>query len=111
MAKFLRTALCNANGLAQHKNEIHLFLQHKIDILLISETHFTRKTHFKIPHYNIYYTNHPNGSAHGSTAELVNHKIRHHELPKCEDFLQSTSICVSALPFNLTVSAVYSPQA
>jgi exonuclease III len=44
MAKFLRIALWNANVLAQHKDEIQLFLQHnKIDILLISETHFTTK--------------------------------------------------------------------
>jgi hypothetical protein len=93
MAKFLRIALWNANGIAQHKNEIHLFLQHnKIDMLLISETHVTTKTHFKIPHYNIYYTNHADGSAHGVTAVLVNHTIRHHELPKYEeDFLQATS--------------------
>jgi exonuclease III len=45
MAKFLRIALWNANGLAQHKDEILLFLQHnKIDILFISETHFTTKS-------------------------------------------------------------------
>jgi hypothetical protein len=37
-------ALWNANCVAQHKGEIQLFLQHnKIDILLISETHFTTK--------------------------------------------------------------------
>jgi hypothetical protein len=40
MAKFLRIAQWNANGLAQHKDEDQLFLRHnKIDILLISETH------------------------------------------------------------------------
>jgi exonuclease III len=42
MAKFLRIAQWNANGLAQHKGEVQLFLQqNKIDILLVSETHFT----------------------------------------------------------------------
>jgi hypothetical protein len=35
MAKFLRIAQWNANGLAQHKGEVQLFLQqNKIDILL-----------------------------------------------------------------------------
>jgi hypothetical protein len=49
MAEFLRIALWNANGLAQHKYEIQLFLQqNKIDILLISGTHFTVKSYFKI---------------------------------------------------------------
>jgi exonuclease III len=105
MAKFLRIALWNANGLAQRKDEIHPFLQHnKIDILLISETHFTMKTHLKYhTKIHIYYTNHPDGSAHAGTAVLEKHKTRHHELPKFEeDFLQATSIRVSALPFDLT---------
>jgi hypothetical protein len=60
MVKFLRIALWNVNGLAQHTDEIQLFLQqNKINISLISETHFTMKSYFKTPHYNMYYTNHP----------------------------------------------------
>ena len=60
MAKFLRIAQWNANGLAQHKGEVQLFLQqNKIDILLVSKTHFITKTHFQIPQYNTYYTNQP----------------------------------------------------
>jgi exonuclease III len=109
MAKFIRIAQCNANGLAQHKEEVQLFLRHKIDILLISETHFTTKTHFQIPQYNTYYTNHPDGTAHAGTAIIVKHTLRHHELSQyAADFLQATSINVSTLPFELTVSAVYS---
>jgi len=50
----------SANGLAQHKGEVQFFLQqNKIDILLVSETHFTTKTHFQIPQYSTYYTNQP----------------------------------------------------
>jgi peptide subunit release factor 1 (eRF1) len=60
MAKFFRIAQRNANGLAQHKGEVQLFLQqNKIDILLVSETHFIMKTHFQIPQCNTYYTNQP----------------------------------------------------
>ena len=60
MAKFLRIAQWNANGLAQHEGKIQLFLQqNKIDILLVSETDFITKTHFQIPQYNTYYTNQP----------------------------------------------------
>ena len=79
MAKFLRVAQWNANGLAQHKDEVQLFLQHKIDILLVSETHFTRKTHFRIPQYNTYYTSHPDGTAqsgHSHTSETDNSALR-----------------------------------
>jgi exonuclease III len=58
MTKFLRIAQWNANGLAQYKDEVQLFLQqNKFDILLVSETQFTTKTHFQIPQNNTYYTN------------------------------------------------------
>jgi len=40
-------------------NEIKMFiLNNQIDIMLISETHFTKKYYFKIPSYLIYHT-HP----------------------------------------------------
>jgi len=77
MAKFLRIALWNANSLAQHKDEIQLFLQQsKIDIPLINETHFTTKSYFKIPHYNMYCTNHPDGTAHAGTAVIIKQSLR-----------------------------------
>ena len=44
---------------------------HQIDILLISETHFTAKTHFVLPGYDLYFTNHPDGAAHGGPAIIV----------------------------------------
>jgi len=111
MAKFLRITLWNADGLAKHKDKIQLFLQQNtIDILLISETHFTKKSYFKIPHYNIYYANHPDGTAHVGTAVIVKQTISHYELPKYkEDFLQATSFRVRTLPYELTVTAVHSP--
>jgi hypothetical protein len=40
----LRLALWNANGLTQHAEELCTFISyHKIDVMLISETHFTEK--------------------------------------------------------------------
>ena len=70
--KFLRTAQWNANSLQNHKEEIKLFLnQNFIDIILISETHFTTKNYFSIPRYKLYYTSHPDGTAYGGTAVLI----------------------------------------
>jgi hypothetical protein len=46
----------------------------------VSETHFTTKTHFQIPQYNNYFTNHPDGTAHAGTAILVKQKIQHYGL-------------------------------
>jgi hypothetical protein len=42
MLPFLLIAVWSANGLSHHKNELQMFLlTQNIDILLISETHFT----------------------------------------------------------------------
>jgi hypothetical protein len=49
--------------------------QNQIDILLVSETHFTTKTYFTIPEYKLCYTNHPDGTALGGTAILINYTI------------------------------------
>jgi len=72
----LCVALWNANELQDHKEEFKLFLtQNQIDIMIISETHFTRKSHFPIERYNICLANHPDNKAHGSTAILIKSKI------------------------------------
>jgi hypothetical protein len=36
----------------------------RIDIMLVSESHTTEHAFVKIPHYTIYYANHPDGTAH-----------------------------------------------
>jgi hypothetical protein len=80
--------------LQSHKEEIKLFLnQNLIDIFLISETHFTTKNYFSIQRYKLYYTSHPDGTAHGGTAILMKETIEHYELLKYEeDSIQATSI-------------------
>lgn len=111
MAKFLRVAQWNANGLHPHINEVKLFLKHNyIDVMLISETHCTDRTYCTIPQYNIYYTNHPDATAHAGTAIIIKQTISHYELPNYrQDYLQATSVNVTLLPFDLTISAVYCP--
>ena len=47
----------------------------------------------------MYYTKHPDGTAHAGTAVIVKQTISHYELPKYEeDFLHTTSIQVRSLP-------------
>jgi exonuclease III len=74
------------------KEEIKLFLNQNFkDVLLISETHFTTKNYFSIPRYKLYYTNHPEGTAHGGTAILIKETIEQYELLKYEeDSIQAT---------------------
>ena len=94
--KPMRLALWNANSLAQHKFELELFLkQQQIDILLISETHFTDKNYLKIHGYNFYHTQHPSGKAQGGTGIIIKSSIKHYELPSYQkDYLQATSVAV-----------------
>jgi exonuclease III len=85
MAKFLKIAIWNANGLLQHKDETKTFLDHNaIDILLVSETHFNYRSFFRIPQYNAYFTNHPDNTAHAGSGILIKDNISHYELPKFE---------------------------
>ena len=47
--KPLGIALWNANGLAQHKNELEFVLNNQdVQVMLISETHFINKNFLKV---------------------------------------------------------------
>lgn len=111
MSLFLRIALWNANGLAQHSQELQLFIFHnKLDIVLISETHFTDRSYFKLPYFKLYHSNHPDNTAHGGSAILIKESIKHYELPNFQlDYLQATSLVVEDWTGPLTLSAVYCP--
>jgi len=55
MIKPLKIATCNANGLAKHSQKIKTFtFSQNIDILLVSETYFTKKSYYCIPEYTLY---------------------------------------------------------
>jgi exonuclease III len=72
MTNFLRLTLWNANGLIQHQEELRTFISlHNIDVMLISETHFTEKSYLKFVNYTVYHTNHPAGTARGGTAIII----------------------------------------
>ena len=107
----MRIALWNANGLTQHKFELELFLkQQQIDVMLISETHFTDKNYLKIYGYNFYHTQHPSGKAHGGTGIIIKSSIKHYELPPFQkDYLQATNVAIEDCHGTIITSAVYCP--
>jgi hypothetical protein len=111
MVTHLQLALWNANGLFQHSEELKAFLtSRKIDIMLISETHFTQKSYLRILQYTVYHTNHPAGTVRGGTAIIVKNHIKHHLLPNFRrDYLQATSVTVEDPLGRLTISSVYLP--
>lgn len=82
----------NADDLTRHHLEVEAFLTaHQVDILLISETHFTQRTYFKIAGFITNDTEYPNGNVRGRTAVLISRYIMHHELAK---FMQATTIVI-----------------
>ena len=106
----MRIAQWNANGLQQHKEVVKLFLkQNLIDILLVSESHFTNKNYFSIPGYDLCYTCHLDETAHGGTAII----LKKSSLAYCvqpnyaEATIQATTVSVSGLFCDITIAAVY----
>jgi len=82
----------------------------KIDIALISETHFTTWTTLKLRGYQIYTTEHPSNRAHGGTAVIIKESIKHYELDKHpQKHLQATSVHINDSNNDLTISAIYCP--
>lgn len=113
MAQLFKIALWNANGITNHKHEVELFLTfNKIDILLISESHLTTNTSFKIPQYIIYNAAHPDTERRASAgaAIIIRNGIKHHMLDKVEEAcLQAASIVLEDWHGPITVSAAYCP--
>jgi exonuclease III len=72
MTSTLRIRAWNANGLLQHKEHLLVALiEHKIDVCLISETHFTRESYLKLTGYEVYHTVHPSNCARGGSAVII----------------------------------------
>lgn len=111
MIHSLRILTWNANGLLNHQRELEIFLQtQRIDVALISETHFTTQSFFRIPNYKTYITLRPDGKACGGTAVLVKMNIPHHETEHYQSMsIQATSIKINSVPLCMVLSAVYCP--
>lgn len=111
MHQDLNFAVWNANGLCLHAQELKIFIKtHNLDIVLVSETHFTDRSYFNIPQFSIYSTNFPDNTAHGGAAVIINNKIKHYELPEHkEEHLQAASVMVQSTRGDLAISAIYCP--
>uniref|UniRef100_A0A2S2Q5M2 RNA-directed DNA polymerase from mobile element jockey n=1 Tax=Sipha flava TaxID=143950 RepID=A0A2S2Q5M2_9HEMI len=101
----------NANGLKNHINVLETVLYNKrIDIALITETHFTKYTHINIPGYKVLKTNHPDNTAQGGVAIIIKSSIVYQPLPNfCQEYLQSCALVTKINNVPVTIAAVYSP--
>jgi exonuclease III len=84
---------------------VEVFLNtQKIDILLVSETHFTEQNYANIPNHTTYATNHPDGRAHAGSVIIIKQDIKHHEIAKYKlDHIQATNISIEDWDGNLTI--------
>ena len=107
----LRIGIWNANGLPNHSREIETFIYlHHIDIFLISETHFTKKTYFKIKGYNLISCNHPDEKAHGGSAILVKSSLKYIVLDNYrKTHLQAAGIKIKAGNSDISIYSIYFP--
>lgn len=112
MNQFLKILTWNANGLNERALELENYIQdNKIDIALISETHFTHKNYIKIKGYNAYWTIHPSGRARGGSAIIIKDYIKHHQNSNIqEDYIQATVIEIQINKArSISIAAAYCP--
>lgn len=103
--------LWNANGLKNHKNELITILYEKrIDIALITETHFAPNTKFSIPGYKLISAPHPDNTAHAGSAILIKSSLQFNTCPIInEDFLQAAIITLKTNHISISIAATYCP--
>lgn len=73
MNKYLLISLRNANGPKQHSSDLKAFIiNHNIEVISISETHFTNRTFFRLPKYIAL----PDHNVYRGTAMVIKNSIR-----------------------------------
>jgi len=109
--KTLLICLFNANGLKNHVHELETVLNNtRIDIVLITETHFTKYTSIHIPGYKRIKTNRPDNTAHGGVAIFIKSSIIFKLLPSfSHDHIQSSAILLNLNNIPISIAAFYSP--
>lgn len=110
MASF-RIVAWNANGILQHAQELEIFLwEQKIDVCLVSETHFSKENYLKIKGYKLYHTIHPDNTARGGSAVLIKENIKHFEETNYgTQAIQATAVKICTKTKKFTVTAIYCP--
>jgi hypothetical protein len=64
----------------------------------------------KIPHYTIYYANHPDGTVHAGSAIVIKFSLKSYELePFITNKIQGSVLQLEALSRLMVIAAVYGP--
>lgn len=101
--------LWNAKGLIHQENELSAFLLlNSINILLISQAHFTPNFPFKLFGYLTYHCDHSDGSAHAGLAILLKSNIKHTKISSYQNkCIQAINIALTLNHIPTTISSVY----
>lgn len=108
----LTLILWNANGLLRHVNELEYLLhQKRIDIALITETHFTSRTRIYIKDYTVHHVDRPDDRGYGGSAVIIRSSIQHHIHPAygATDSTQMTAVSLRLGNTSVSVAALYCP--
>lgn len=99
----------NANGLMQHQQELQAVLDiEKIDVCLISETHFTNQSYIKFKGFKVYHTVHPDNTARGGSSIIIRENILHKEEVEYKtEEIQATAVSIKTGSYQVTITAVY----
>ncbi|KAL4107090.1 hypothetical protein QTP88_018522 [Uroleucon formosanum] len=101
-----KCALCEGAHPANYKG----CTIYKIDIALISETHFTNSSNFYLPGYQTFKTNHPDGTAHAGAAIIVRSSLIFYPLPKIQSHhIQACGISLTLNNIPINIYAAYLP--
>lgn len=96
----------DANFILNNINDLQISLiENQVDIAMISETHLTNNSAFKIFSYNILRADHPDDTAHGGSAQIIFNKIAHtlSLLSTSLDMqITNTSLLIDSVPISIT---------
>uniref|UniRef100_A0A2S2PG82 RNA-directed DNA polymerase from mobile element jockey n=1 Tax=Schizaphis graminum TaxID=13262 RepID=A0A2S2PG82_SCHGA len=111
LTKSITILLWNANGILNNINELQISLiENQVDIAMISETHLTNNSAFKIFGYNILRAYQPDGTTHGGSSLIISNKIAHTPyLPSTSLDMQisDTSLLIGSVP--VSIASAYLP--
>lgn len=107
----LRVATWNINGLSPNINELEaLIASNNLDVVLISESHATSRSSYRLKGFQIYCTPHPDGGAHAGSALVIRSSLKHCLLEAYStNHLQATSVRLEDRAGPVTLSAIYCP--
>lgn len=101
----------NCQGVARKRLELLHFVQvHKIDILLLNETHLSDKSKFALPNFFGYFTNRPSVPGHhtaGGTAIFIHRRFTHFPLTIPTTSIENTTIHIKTSHSELRLVAAY----